>query len=255
MLLHRLCVRWYDGRRRTLDVTSGTTVWYRIGQPVLPVRWVLVRDPAGKLEPRAYFSTCPRDRARDIVTAFIKHWTIETTFEGSRAHLGLATQRQWTDWAIERTTPCLLGLYSVVALLAHALHPDGEIPIHTTAWYHKSQATFADVLAAVRRHCCGTRATSGPVKPDAHHGIARHIVSRPPVDAGMPLGTARPLGVPIPDKDLQIVALSGLMLPAIGAEGGPNHIDLMLGLGRHQEVGIDIATVEQVSAGQQITCG
>jgi hypothetical protein len=152
---HRLCVRWYDGRRRTLDVTSGTAVWYRIAHPVLPVRWVLVRDPAGKLEPRAYFSTCPSDRARDIVTAFIKRWTIETTFEESRAHLGLENQRQWTDRAIERTTPCLLGLYSVVALLAHALHPDGKVPIHTTAWYHKSQATFADILAAVRRHCWG----------------------------------------------------------------------------------------------------
>jgi hypothetical protein len=151
----RVYVRWYDGRRHPLDVTSGTAVWYRIGQPVLPVRWVLVRDPTGKLDPRAYFSTCPGDRARDIVTAFIKRWTIATTFEESRAHLGLETQRQWADRAIERTAPCLLGLYSVVALLAHAMHPDGKIPIHRTAWYHKSQATFADVLAAVRRHCWG----------------------------------------------------------------------------------------------------
>ena len=90
---HRLRVRWYDGRRRTLDVTSGTAVWYRIGQPVLPVRWVLVRDPAGKLAPRAYFSPCPSDRARDIVTGFMKRWTIETTLEESRAHLGLDTPR------------------------------------------------------------------------------------------------------------------------------------------------------------------
>lgn len=163
----RVYVRWYDGRRRPLDVTSGTAVWYRIGQPVLPVRWVLVRDPTGQLDPRAYFSTCPGDRARDIVTAFIKRWTIETTFEESRAHLGLETQRQWADRAIERTAPCLLGLYSVVALLAHALHPDGKIPIHRTAWSHKSQATVADVLAAVRRHCWGhCRYSTSAYNPD-----------------------------------------------------------------------------------------
>lgn len=65
----------------------------------------------------------------------------------------------------------------------------------------------------------------------------------------------RLLGLPIQDKGLQIVALSGMMLPAIGAEGGANHIDLILGLGRHQEVGIDIAAVEHMGAGQQITCG
>jgi hypothetical protein len=151
----RLRLRWYDGRWRLLEVTSGTAVWYRIGQPVLPIRWVLVRDPRGKLEPRAYFSTCPHDPARDIVRAFIKRWTIETTFEESHAHLGFETQRQWSDQAIERTTPCLLGLYSVVTLLTHALYPSGELPVHTTAWYAKTQATFADALAAVRRHLWG----------------------------------------------------------------------------------------------------
>jgi DDE superfamily endonuclease len=152
---HRIRVRWYNGRRRELDVTSGTAVWYRIGQPVLPIRWVLVRDPKGLLEPRAYFSTCPNDRPRAVVQQFIKRWTIETTFEESRTHLGLETQRQWSDRAIERTTPCLFGLYSVVALLAHALHPDGRIPMQRTAWYDKPQATFADVLAAIRRHLWG----------------------------------------------------------------------------------------------------
>jgi hypothetical protein len=163
----RMDVRWYDGRRRPLDVTSGTAVWYRIGPPVLPVRWVLGRDPAGKLAPRADCSTCPGDRARDIVIACIKRWTIATTFEESRAHLGFETQRQWADGAIERTTPCLFGLSSVVALLAHALHPDGQIPIHTTAWYHKSQPTFADAMAAVRRHFWGDFSYStSPHDPD-----------------------------------------------------------------------------------------
>jgi DDE superfamily endonuclease len=148
----RIRVRWYNGRRRELAVTSGTGGWYRIGQPVLPIRWVLVRDPKGRLDPRAYFSTCTHDRPRAVVQQFIQRWSIETTFEESRAHLGLETQRQWSDRAVERTTPCLLGLYSVVALLAHALYPDGKVPVQRAAWYPKSHATFADVLAAVRHH-------------------------------------------------------------------------------------------------------
>jgi hypothetical protein len=69
----------------------------------------------------------------------------------------------------------------------------------------------------------------------------------------MALGAARLLGLPIQGKGLQIIALAGLMLPAIGAEGGPHHIDLMLSLGRHQEVGIHIAAVEQVGSRQQLS--
>src|SRR3989441_10588676 len=67
--------------------------------------------------------------------------TIEVTYEESRAHLGVETQRQWSDLAIERSTPCLLGLYSLVVLLGHALHPDGQIPVQQAAWYRKTQAT------------------------------------------------------------------------------------------------------------------
>jgi hypothetical protein len=116
------------------------------------------------------------------------------------------------------------------------LGPDGELP--------------RGVFRRGARSPGGTGATGGSVKSNTHHGIARHIVSRSPADAGMALGAARLLGVPIQAKGLHIVALAGVMLPAIGAEGGPHHIDLMLGLGRHQDVRIDRAAVEQVRAGE-----
>jgi DDE superfamily endonuclease len=160
-------VPWDNGRRRGLDVTSGPAVWERIGQPVLPVRWVRVRDPTGQHNPRAYFATRLSDRPREVVPAFIKRWTIETTFEESRAHLGLEPQRPWSDRAIARTTPCLFGLGSVVALLAPALYPDGKMPIPRTAWYAKPQATFADVRAAVRQHLWGAfRSSTSARDPD-----------------------------------------------------------------------------------------
>ena len=86
---------------------------------------MLTRDPEGKREPKAYFSTNQAQSAAEIVADFVKRWSIEVTFEESRAHLGVETQRQWSDLAIERSTPCLFGVYSVVVLLGHALHPDG----------------------------------------------------------------------------------------------------------------------------------
>ncbi len=80
---------------------------------------------------------------------------IEVTFEEDRAHLGIETQRQWSDRAIERSTPLLFGLYSLVTLFGRALHPDGQVPVAQAAWYRKSAATFRDVLAGVRRHVWG----------------------------------------------------------------------------------------------------
>jgi len=149
-------LRWYGQSRRELEVATGTAHWYRLGQKVLPIRWVIVRDPKGGLRPRAYFSTRPSDTAREIVALFIKRWAIEATFEEGRAHMGIETQRQWSDLAIERSTPCLFGLYSLVALMARALHPTGDVPVRASAWYSKSEATFSDVLAAVRNHLWGT---------------------------------------------------------------------------------------------------
>ena len=145
-------VRWYDGGVRCLQVSSATALWYRSGQPPLPLRWILVRHPDSQYPPRAYFSTCPSDQAGSIVRCFIKRWSIETTFEESRAHLGFETQRQWSDLAIERMTPCLLGLYSLVTLLADALYLEGRLAVRQSAWYAKEQATFSDALAAVRQH-------------------------------------------------------------------------------------------------------
>jgi hypothetical protein len=85
----------------------------------------------------------------------MKRWSLEVTFEESRAHLGIETQRQWSDLAIERSTPLLFGLYSLVTLFGQAGHPDGQIPVAQAAWYRKQTTTFRDVLAVVRRHLWG----------------------------------------------------------------------------------------------------
>lgn len=163
-----LTLDWYGQGKRQLEICTGTALWYRSGLAPLPIRWVLTRDPEGSRAPKAIFSTDPTQTAEQIVRDFMKRWSLEVTFEEGRTHLGIETQRQWSDRAIDRSTPLLFGLYSLVALFGHALHPNGHIPVTQSAWYRKSTATFCDVLAAVRRYLWDQETFStSPIKPDA----------------------------------------------------------------------------------------
>src|SRR5215469_1534056 len=104
---------WYGKGERTLELCAGTALWYHPGKEPLSLRWVLTRDPAGKKASRAFFSLDLDQPPKQIVADFMKRWSLEVTYEESRAHLGIETQRQWSDLAIERTTPLLFGLYSL----------------------------------------------------------------------------------------------------------------------------------------------
>jgi hypothetical protein len=143
--------RWYGGGERAVEIATGTAVWHHPGLPVAPLRWVLVRDPAGRLRPQALLCTDPDTTPADILAWFVRRWAIEVTFQEARRHLGIETQRQWSDPAIARTTPVLLGLYSLVTLWAHDLYRSRRPLPATAAWYAKERATFSDALALVRR--------------------------------------------------------------------------------------------------------
>lgn len=153
----RLTLDWYGEGKRTLEFSTGTALWYRFGSAPSPIRWVLTRDPLGKRPSKAFFSTDPAQSAEEIIKDFMKRWSLEVTFEEGRAHLGIETQRQWSDRAIERSTPLLFALYSLVALFGQRLHPDGLLPVAQAAWYRKHTATFSDVLALIRSHLWGQR--------------------------------------------------------------------------------------------------
>lgn len=143
-------MRWYDGDSRTFEALSQTALWHRDGYDPVPIRWVLLRDPQKKLKPMILGCTDEDASPEQILTWYLGRWAIEVTFEEARLHLGVETQRQWTRRAIDRTTPCLFGLFSLVVLLARDLH-GSAIPIRQSAWYAKEEATFIDLLAAVRR--------------------------------------------------------------------------------------------------------
>ena len=142
---------WYGEKNRELDIASGTAVWYHSGLSPLPIRWVLIRDPKGKFEPQALLCTMPNEKALQILKWFVRRWQVEVTFQEVRTHLGVETQRQWSDLAIARTTPSLFGLFSLVTLMASRIAKNGKLPVRKAAWYEKTLPTFSDAIAVVRQ--------------------------------------------------------------------------------------------------------
>jgi len=155
---------WYGRTERRLHVASGTALWHHPGMRVA-IRWVLVRDPGGEKEPQAFLCTDLTADPVDILRWFVRRWRVETTLEEARRHLGMETQRQWSDLAILRTTPALLGLFSLVTLWATQFQAGQGLPPECVRWYPKHAATFSDALALVRRELW-TSPTSAPSRSD-----------------------------------------------------------------------------------------
>ena len=141
---------WYGRGERVVEIISGIATWHHPGRFV-PIRYVLVRDVADELKPQAFLCTDLDADPLDILRWFVRRWSIEVTFAEVRRHLGVETQRQWSDPAIARTTPALLGLFSLIALWAHDLRDTQASPPRRASWYPKPLPTFSDALAAVRR--------------------------------------------------------------------------------------------------------
>ncbi len=164
----RMSVAWYDGAIRAVEIVSQTAVWYHPGKPPVPIRWVLIRDPLHQFDSQALLCTDPAISPAQIIEWFVLRWQIEVTFQETRAHLGVETQRQWSDRAISRTTPVLLGLFSWITLAAHLLRDRQLATPRSAAWYVKSAPTFIDAIALVRRHLWLASETfcTSPQKPD-----------------------------------------------------------------------------------------
>ena len=147
----RLIVQeWYGEKQRSIEITSKTAVWFHSGQPPLPIRWVLVRDPKNIFKTQALLCTDVTISAEQIIQCFVRRWQVEVTFHEVRTHLGVETQRQWADLSILRITPAWLSLFSVVTLLANLHARKRKLPIQQAAWYLKKLPTFSDALNIVK---------------------------------------------------------------------------------------------------------
>ena len=128
----------YGCGERDIEVSTSTAVWRHGGMPVVPIRWVLVRDPLGRFDPQALLCTDQTCDPVQVLRWFVQRWQVEVTFREVRDHLGVETQRQWSDLAIARTTPCLLGLFSLVTLLGKQLTPYARRATATSAYIANS---------------------------------------------------------------------------------------------------------------------
>ena len=144
---------WYGSSERSVEVASETAVWYSTGLFAVPIRWVLVRDRQGEFKTQALLCTDLEADPKKIVSWFVMRWQLEVTFQEVRRHLGFETQRQWSELAIRRTTPALLGLFSLISLFAaHKwMRQAAGTFRRQAAWYQKRHPTFADALALVRK--------------------------------------------------------------------------------------------------------
>jgi len=146
-------VNWYGGERKQIEFITGSCLWYGYGIRPVPIKWVLVRDPKGGFEPVCLFSTNVNSLPIEIIEAFVARWQIEVTFEEARRHLGIESQRQWSDLAIDRITPSLFASFSIINLLALEFNNINHetVGVQTCSWYKKKHVTFSDVLAYVRQ--------------------------------------------------------------------------------------------------------
>ena len=141
----------YEKKKKKLKYISNTSLWGADGFFPVPIRWVLVVDPESELDPLPLMSTDVTLSAERIIELYIQRWNLEVTFEEVREHLGVETQRQWSDKAIARTTPILMSLYTIVCVIADKLHEQRPIEVAQTAWYEKKDATFSDLLTTIRK--------------------------------------------------------------------------------------------------------
>lgn len=140
----------YGGVKRKIRFISNTCMWGANGSTPIPIRWVFITDPSGKMDPLPLMSTDPLLAPEKIIELYVDRWGLEVTFEETREHLGVETQRQWSDKAIARVTPILMGLYSLVCLMGNLLEQGNHLKVQQSAWYKKDHITFSDILRVVR---------------------------------------------------------------------------------------------------------
>lgn len=170
---------WYGGGDRSVEIVCRTAVWYSTGLPAVPLRWVLIRDPAGEFKSQALLCTDLSADPGRIISWFARRWQMETTFQEVRQRLGFETQRHWAEKAIRRTAPALLALFSVVALFAHQQKARMPQAARRAAWYEKERPTFSDALAVVRKELWAREATFyGSVSEEEMVKVPREFMER-----------------------------------------------------------------------------
>lgn len=168
-------VTWYGGQMRDVAVCSGEGYWYRQGMGLLWVRWVYVKDLSGTHREEYFFTTDASLTEEEIVSLYTRRWPLEVTFQEARVQLGLNDPRQRKKESVLRMTPCLFGLYSVIALA----YRQAGLPRTPRVGYIKKHSTFSDAVEWARRELWEKTFFNAP--------LYRHLLKNIPRDALNPL--------------------------------------------------------------------
>jgi hypothetical protein len=145
-------VESYGSARETRLVATIDCLWDSAEGGRAEVRLVFVKTLGDGIDAPVFclITAAPLLLAEQIVGTYAMRWSQEVTHREAREYLGVETQRQWSDLAIERSTPLLFGIYSLIFLLGHQLYGQGSVSLSQTAWYKKNEPAFSDLLNAVR---------------------------------------------------------------------------------------------------------
>jgi hypothetical protein len=176
------------GRQVELMIKTWVAAWPRVlGQR--PVRVVLTRDPKGRWDDRAYFSTDVDRTAEEIIERYARRWSLEVTFRNVKQDLGIEDVRNgW--WrrppgsrrppkkagpeprgnrgrrAVERTAPLIFLVHGLVIAwyLKHG-NPLADVrrARRLRPWdTQKTEPAFGDMLRAMRRTIWRRRLSRNP---------------------------------------------------------------------------------------------
>jgi hypothetical protein len=136
---------------RTEQVRLADTVARVYAAPGRPLRVVAIEALRGGRGQEVFYSTCHEATAEEVIGWYAMRWSVEVTFHDSKQYLGFEEPQGWTRKAVQRTAPVGMLLYSLILLwFAREGHRQWR-PLNCPWYQRKTEASFADMLATLRR--------------------------------------------------------------------------------------------------------
>jgi len=141
-----------QGRQVQRDVLGLTCLWYHVCRAV-PIRMVIVRDPAGRQDDDFLFCTDANVPDEQIVQRFYDRWGVEEAILEAKQQMGFETTRGWCSKTVNRQAPLAMVLVTLVkAWYARCAIEEPSLLPENTPWNPcKTRPSFLDMLSALRR--------------------------------------------------------------------------------------------------------
>lgn len=141
-----------QGRQVQRQVLGITCLWYHVCRTV-PIRLVIVRDPAGRQEDDFFFCTDATVPDEQIVQRYYDRWGVEESILEAKQQMGFESTRGWCSKTVNHQAPLAMVLVSLVkAWYARCAAQEPSLLPQGTPWNpDKTRPSFLDMLSALRR--------------------------------------------------------------------------------------------------------